>query len=164
MNAIISVAQDWAIGKDNQLLFHLKEDMRRFRTLTSGGTVIMGRRTLETLPGGNPLPNRRNIVITHDKQFVLKGAEIAHSVEEALSLVDVNADDVWVMGGGSVYASMLTRCKMVYLTRVDAVVPGADTYFPNLDKLSSWKIVSQSEPVTEDGLTYRYVEYLNQAL
>ena len=66
MNAILSAAQDWAIGKDNQLLFHLKEDMRRFRVLTTGGTVIMGRRTLESLPAGKPLPNRRNIVVTHD--------------------------------------------------------------------------------------------------
>lgn len=161
MNAILSVAQDWGIGKDNQLLFHLKEDMKRFRALTSGGTVIMGRRTLETLPGGNPLAGRRNIVITHDRGFVREGAEIAHSVEAALALVDVSADDVWVMGGGSVYASMLSRCKMVYLTRVEAVVPGTDTFFPNLDKLAAWKIVSQSEPVEENGLVYRYVEYLN---
>ena len=161
MNAILSVAQDWGIGKDNQLLFHLKEDMKRFRALTSGGTVIMGRRTLETLPDGNPLAGRRNIVITHDRDFVREGAEIAHSVEAALALVDVSADDVWVMGGGSVYASMLSRCKMVYLTRVEAVIPGTDTFFPNLDKLAAWKIVSQSEPVEENGLVYRYVEYLN---
>ena len=161
MNAILSVAQDWGIGKDNQLLFHLKEDMKRFRALTSGGTVIMGRRTLETLPGEKPLAGRRNIVITHDKDFAREGAEIAHSVEAALNLVDAASDDVWVMGGGSIYAAMLSRCKMVYLTRVEAVVPGADTFFPNLDKLTAWKIVSQSEPVTEDGLSYRYVEYLN---
>lgn len=164
MNAILSAAQDWGIGKDNQLLFHLKEDMKRFRALTSGGTVLMGRRTLETLPGENPLAGRRNIVITRDKDFLQEGVEIAHSVEAALSLVDVNADDVWVMGGGSIYAALLSRCKMVYLTRVDAVVAGADTFFPNLDKLAAWKIVSRSEPVEEDGLTYRYVEYLNQAL
>ena len=115
MNAILSAAQDWAIGKDNQLLFHLKEDMRRFRTLTTGGTVIMGRRTLESLPGEKPLPKRRNIVVTHDRQFVREGAEIAHGVDAALKLVDPSADDVWVMGGGSVYASMLSRCKRVYL-------------------------------------------------
>ncbi|WP_352415305.1 dihydrofolate reductase [Oscillibacter ruminantium] len=161
MNAILSAAQDWAIGKDNQLLFHLKEDMRRFRTLTTGGTVIMGRRTLESLPGEKPLPKRRNIVVTHDRQFVREGAEIAHSVDAALKLVDPSANDVWVMGGGSVYASMLSRCKRVYLTRVDAVVDGADTFFPNLDKLSCWKIVSQSEPIVEDGISYRFVEYQN---
>ncbi|WP_293008501.1 MULTISPECIES: dihydrofolate reductase [unclassified Oscillibacter] len=161
MNAILSVAQDWGIGKDNQLLFYLKEDMKRFRALTSGGTVIMGRRTLETLPGGNPLPNRRNIVITHDKEFTREGAEIVHSVEAAVNLVDMSADDVWVMGGGSIYAAMLSRCKMVYLTRVEAVIPGTDTFFPNLDKLAAWKVASQSEPIEEDGLTYRYVEYLN---
>lgn len=164
MNAILSASQDWAIGKDNQLLFHLKEDMKRFRTLTSGGTVIMGRRTLDSLPGGKTLPKRRNIVITHDKQFAREGAEVAHSVDSALSMVDADADDVWVMGGGSVYAAMLSRCKHVYLTRVDAAVEGADTFFPNLDKLSCWEIISQSAPIEEDGISYRFVEYHNRKL
>ncbi len=82
-------------------------------------------------------------------------------MEAALSLVDVSSDDVWVMGGGSIYAAMLSRCKMVYLTRVEAVIPGTDTFFPNLDKLAAWKVVSQSELIEEDGLAYRYVEYLN---
>ncbi|MET0017295.1 dihydrofolate reductase [Oscillibacter sp.] len=164
MNAILSAAQDWAIGKDNQLLFHLKEDMRRFRVLTTGGTVIMGRRTLESLPAGKPLPNRRNIVVTHDMQFIREGAEIAHCVDAALRMVDAAADDVWVIGGGSIYASMLSRCKKVFLTRVDSVVEGADTFFPNLDKLSCWKIVTQSEPIVEDGISYRFLEYLNRNL
>lgn len=164
MNAILSAAQDWAIGKDNKLLFHLKEDMRRFRVLTTGGTVIMGRRTLESLPGGKPLPDRRNIIVTHDTQFSREGAEIAHCVDAALSMVDAAADDVWVIGGGSIYASMLSRCKRVFLTRVDAVVEGADTFFPNLDKLSCWKIAAQSEPIVENGVSYRFLEYLNRNL
>ncbi|BAK98561.1 dihydrofolate reductase [Oscillibacter valericigenes Sjm18-20] len=164
MNAILSAAQDWAIGKDNHLLFHLKEDMRRFRVLTTGGTVIMGRRTLESLPGEKPLPKRRNIIVTHDRQFTREGAEVAHSVDAALNMVDTTADDVWVMGGGSIYASMLSRCKKVFLTRVDATVEGADTFFPNLDKLSCWKIVSQSEPIVEDGVSYRFFEYRNRNL
>lgn len=162
MNAILSAAQDWAIGKDNHLLFHLKEDMRRFRVLTTGGTVIMGRRTLESLPGKKPLPHRRNIVVTHDSQFTREGAEVAHCVDAALNMVDAAADDVWVIGGGSIYASLLSRCKKVFLTRVDAVVEGADTFFPNLDKLSCWKIVSQSEPIEEDGVSYRFFEYQNR--
>jgi dihydrofolate reductase len=164
MNAILSAAQDWAIGKDNHLLFHLKEDMRRFRVLTTGGTVIMGRRTLESLPGKKPLPNRRNIVVTHDRQFAWEGVEVAYCVDAALSLVDTAADDVWVIGGGSIYASMLSRCKKVFLTRVDATVEGADTFFPNLDKLSCWEIVSQSEPIVENGVGYRFLEYHNRNL
>lgn len=162
MNAILSAAQDWAIGKDNKLLFHLKEDMRRFRVLTTGGTVIMGRRTLESLPGEKPLSDRRNIVVTHDKQFTREGVEVAHCVDAALSMVNASGDDVWVIGGGSIYASLLSRCKKVFLTRVDAVVEGADTFFPNLDKLSCWKIVSQSDPIMENGVGYRFLEYLNQ--
>lgn len=164
MNAILSAAQDWAIGKDNELLFHLSGDMKRFRALTTGGTVIMGRRTLDSLPGGNPLPNRRNIVVTHDQQFTREGAEIVHCVKAAMDLVDANADNVWVMGGGSVYAALLSQCRKVYLTRVDAVVDGADTFFPNLDKLSNWVVVSESEPMEDQGITYRFVEYKNTAL
>ena len=164
MNAILSAAQDWGIGKDNQLLFHLSGDMKRFRALTMGGTVIMGRRTLDSLPGGKPLPNRRNIVVTHDEQFTREGAEIVHCVNEALALVDPDADDVWVMGGGSVYASLLSQCKNVFLTRVDATVEGADTFFPNLNKLSNWVIVDKSEPMEDNGISYQFIQYQNKAL
>lgn len=164
MNAILSVDRNWAIGKENQLLFHLSGDMKRFRALTTGGAVIMGRRTLDSLPGGKPLPQRRNIVVTHDAGFTREGAEVVHRVEEALAAVEPEAENVWVIGGGSIYAALLSRCKRVFLTRVDAAVDGADTFFPNLDKLSNWEIVSQSEPMENNGIAYQFVEYVNTNL
>lgn len=164
MNAILSVDRNWAIGKENQLLFHLSGDMKRFRALTTGGAVIMGRRTLDSLPGGKPLPQRRNIVVTHDAGFTREGVEVVHRVEEALAAVGPEAENVWVIGGGSIYAALLSQCKRVFLTRVDAAVDGADTFFPNLDKLSNWEIVSQSEPMEDDGIAYQFVEYVNTNL
>ena len=83
MNAIAAVSADWGIGRDNDLLFHIHEDMRRFRALTSGSTVIMGRKNLDSLPGGRPLPQRRNIVITRQPNFTREGIEVAHSIDEA---------------------------------------------------------------------------------
>lgn len=164
MNAIACVSKSWAIGRDNQLLFHLKEDMRRFRTLTLGGTVILGRRTLDSFPGGKPLPGRRNIVITRDRSFSRPGAESAHSLEDALKLTDPERDDVWIIGGSSVYAAALSRCKRAYLTCVDADAEGADAFFPDLDRLPGWTAEETSAPVEENGVAYRFVTYRNQNL
>ena len=97
MNAIVVADQNWAIGQNNGLLFSLPGDMKHFRTLTSGGTVIMGRRTLDSFPGGSPLPKRRNIVITRSPDFCREGCEIVHRPEEALALAG-DGDDVWLIG------------------------------------------------------------------
>jgi len=165
MNAIVAVDTNWAIGRDNDLLFSLPTDMKRFRTLTSGGTVIMGRKTLDSFPGGKPLPKRRNIVITRNAEFTREGAEIVTTPQAALDLIDdIHAENVWVIGGGSVYTALLCRCKHVYLTRVETVAEEADTFFPNLDKLSNWSIETISDPVEENGLTYRFIDYVNTNL
>ena len=163
MNAIVVVDRNWAIGRENGLLFSLPTDMKRFRSLTTGGTVILGRKTLDTFPGGRPLPNRRNIVITHNPDFVREGAEVVPSTQAALELAaGEDPDKLWVIGGGSVYTALLSRCKRVYLTLVDAEAVGADTFFPNLEKLPAWEVEHTSDPVTENGLTFRFVEYLNK--
>lgn len=165
MNAIVVVDQNWAIGHGNDLLFSLPTDMKRFRSLTVGGTVILGRKTLDSFPGGRPLPKRRNIVITHNVDFDREGCEIADSPEAALELAAGTEDDkLWVIGGGSVYTALLRQCKRVYLTKVDAEAPEADTFFPNLDKLPGWEIESTSDPVEESGVTYRFVDYVNTKL
>ena len=106
MNAIAAVSADWGIGRDNDLLFHIREDMRRFRELTSGGTVIMGRKSLDSLPGGRPLPQRRNIVITRQPDFTRENIEVAHSIAEVLRLAE-GQEDIWVIGGGEIYAALL---------------------------------------------------------
>ena len=163
MNAIVAVDANWAIGCQGDLLFSLPTDMRRFRTLTMGGTVILGRKTLDSFPGGKPLPKRRNIVITRNPDLTVEGAEIASGPEEALALAQGD-ENIWVIGGGSVYTALLSRCVRVYLTKVDQAAEYADTFFPNLDKLPNWKVEKRAEPVEENGLTYRFIDYVNTAL
>ena len=115
MNAIVVVDKNWAIGHENDLLFSLPGDMKHFRTLTTGGTVIMGRKTLDSFPEGKPLPNRRNIVITRNEDFQREGCEIVGSPEAALELAAGTEDErLWIIGGGSVYTAFLSRCKRVF--------------------------------------------------
>ena len=165
MNCIVVADQNWAIGCEGGLLFSLPTDMKRFRSLTIDGTVILGRKTLDSFPGGRPLPKRRNIVITRYVDFDREGCEIAASPQAALELAaDTEDDKLWVIGGGSVYTALLPKCRRVYLTKVDAAAGNADTFFPNLDKLPGWKIEAVSEPVEENGVTYRFVDYVNTKL
>lgn len=165
MNAIVVVDQNWAIGREGDLLFSLPTDMKRFRSLTMGGTVILGRKTLDSFPGGKPLPGRRNIVITRNVDFDRHGCEIAATLTSALELAGNTEDDnLWVIGGGSVYTALLSLCKRVYLTKVDAVAEDADTFFPNLDKLPVWEVERAGEPITENGVTYRFIDYINTKL
>ena len=165
MNAIVVADRSWAIGRDGGLLFSLPTDMKRFRSLTMGGAVILGRKTLESFPGGRPLPKRKNIVITRRKDLLVEGAVVVSSLAEALDAAgDTPPDQIWVIGGGSVYTALLERCKRVYLTKVDAQADDPDTFFPNLDKLPGWEVEHESEPVEENGLTFRFVEYINQKI
>ena len=163
MNLIAAVDEHWALGKDGDQLVYLSQDLKRFKALTTGHPVILGRKTLDSFPGGKPLPRRRNIVITHNADFDREGAVIVSSLQEALDAVaDEDPDKLWVIGGGSVYTALLSRCTRVYLTRVDAVAEGADTFFPNLDKLPGWEVECVSDPVEENGLTYQFVDYINK--
>ena len=165
MNAIVVVDSNWAIGHEGGLLFSLPTDMKRFRTLTMGGTVIMGRKTLDSFPGGKALPKRRNVVITHHTDCDREHVEIVANPDAAMELVaDSDSDTIWVIGGGSVYTALLSRCKRVYLTKVDAAAEGPDTYFPNLDKLPGWEVETVGEPITENGLTFRFIDYVNTKL
>ena len=164
MNAIVVADRSWAIGRDGGLLFSLPTDMKRFRSLTMGGAVILGRKTLESFPGGRPLPKRKNIVITRRKDLQVEGTVVVSSLADALDAAgDTPPDQIWVIGGGSVYTALL-RCKRVYLTKVDAQAEDPDTFFPNLDKLPGWEVEHESEPVEENGLTFRFVEYINQKI
>ena len=165
MNCIVVVDKNWAIGHEGGLLFSLPTDMKRFRSLTTGGTVILGRKTLDTFPGGNPLPKRRNIVISRNSEFSREGVEVVANPNAALELAAGTEDDkLWVIGGGSVYTSLLSRCKRVYLTKVDSAAPEADTFFPNLDKLPGWEVEAVSEDFSENGHTFRFIDYVNTKL
>lgn len=162
MNAIAAVSLDWGIGRENDLLFHIGEDMKRFRALTLGGTVIMGRKTLDSMPGGDSLPRRRNIVLTRQKEIARAGVETAASVEEVLSLVaGEDPEKVWVIGGGEIYRQMLPYCRLCYLTRVYAR-PESDAFFPDLDTLPQWQVLRSGAIVSDGTLDYQFIEYINR--
>ena len=156
MQAIVAVSENWGIGKDNDLLFHISADLKRFRALTSGCAVIMGRKTLESLPGGKGLPNRRNIVLTSNLDFTAENAETVCTVAGAVFAAGA---DAFVIGGGSVYRQFLSICDRVYVTKVFAEVE-ADTFFPNLDESPDWEIAEQSEIMEENGIRFQYVDYV----
>ena len=156
MNLIVAVDKNWAIGKGGDQLCYLKEDLKRFKELTSGHTVILGRKTLATFPGGRPLKNRDNLILSRDPGFQAEGAEVFHDVE---SLLAAAPKDSFVIGGGSVYKALLPYCDTAYVTKIDHAFPDADTFFPNLDEDPAWQAVSTGEPLEQDGLVYRYVSY-----
>lgn len=155
MNAIVAVDQHWGIGRDNGLLFHISADLKRFRALTEGHTVLMGRKTLESLPGGRGLPRRRNLVLTRDPGYTAENAETVHTPAEAVLAAD---DDTWLIGGESVYRTFLPLCSRVYVTRILADGQ-ADTFFPDLEHDPRWHLAACSPPQQEGTLTYRFEEY-----
>ena len=162
MELIVAVYDDWGIGKDGTQPIALSSDRKFFRETTRGAMVIAGRRTIEDFPGKKPLPGRVNVALSRQNTEI-PGFTLCHSPEEALELAKT-AERTFVIGGGSVYTALLSRCKRVYLTKVDQAAENADTFFPNLDKLPNWKVEKRSEPVEENGLTYRFIDYVNTAL
>ena len=156
MQAIVAVSQSWGIGKGGDLLFRLPSDLRRFKAMTTGHTVIMGRKTLDSLPGGKGLPHRRNLVLSRQSDFAPDRAEVIHSVEDILKTAE---DDAVVIGGQQVYEQLLPYCTRVHITKVLSD-PEADAFFPDLDKLPGWKVASAGEMLTENGLSFQYVEYI----
>lgn len=155
MQAIVAVSRSWGIGKDGQLLFHISADLQRFKALTTGHTVVMGRKTLQSLPGGRGLPNRRSLVLTRQESFTPERVETVHSLAELLALA---GDEAFVIGGQEVYEQLLPYCTRAYVTKVFADVP-ADAFFPNLDEDPHWRAVSTGEMQEENGLIFQYVEY-----
>lgn len=156
MFAIAAVSNNWGIGKDNDLLFHISADMKRFRQLTLGKTVLMGRKTLESMPGGKGLPGRRNIVLTGNRDYAAVDAEVVTSPVQAVLTA---GEEAAVIGGGSVYRLLLPLCERVYITRVFADA-AADTFFPDLDADPGWQMEKQSDIFEENGLRYQFVDYV----
>lgn len=159
MNLIVAVDKNWAIGKENKLLVSIPQDMKFFRETTMGKVVVMGRKTLESFPGGQPLKKRTNIVITRDKNYSVKDAIVVHSIEEALEeLKNYNSEDVYVIGGDSIYRQMLPYCDVAHVTKIDHAYE-ADTYFPNLDEKEEWLVTGVSDEQTYFNLEYEFVRY-----
>lgn len=158
MNLIVAVDENWGIGYQNKLLVSIPEDMRHFRRETTGKVVIMGRKTLESFPQGKPLKDRVNIVITK-KEKPIEGATVVHSVEEALKEAGkYNSEDVYVIGGQSIYEQFLPYCDAAYVTFIRFAYQ-ADTFFPNLDKKEEWKRIEESEEQTYYDLEYTFIKY-----
>lgn len=158
MNLIVAADANWGIGRENKLLVSIPADMKFFRTTTTGKVVIMGRKTLESFPGGLPLKNRVNIVLTRDKNYQAKGAVVVHSVEEALEEAKKYEEEVYVIGGDSVYKQMLPYCSKAYVTKIDFAYE-ADSFFPDLDKEGEWKVTGRSEEQTYFDIEYEFRTY-----
>ncbi len=160
MKLIAAVDNNWAIGRNGRLLVSIPEDMKLFREETYGKVVIMGRKTLESLKDRSGLAGRTNIVITSNMDYAAKDTVVCHSIEEALAAVsEYDSDDVYVIGGGSIYEQMLDYCSEAHITKVDYEYD-ADTYFPNLDENPQWKVAASSDEKTYFDIVYEFVKYV----
>lgn len=159
MNLIVNVDKNWAIGLGSKLLVRIPQDMKYFRSMTTGHVVVMGRKTLESFPESKPLPNRANIVLTRDQSYQAPGALVVHSMEELKEeLKKYPEEEVFVIGGGQIYRELLPLCDKAYVTKVDRAFD-ADVYFPDLDQDPQWKMTKVSEEQTYFDLEYVFAVY-----
>lgn len=158
ITAIAAVSENWGIGKDGELLFRISEDMKRFRAVTEGHTVVMGRKTLLSFPDGKPLKNRNNVVLSRNTEFCSDGVTVFKNVEEVLKYIESTDGEVFIIGGGEVYREFLPYCTKALITRVNAAPP-ADTFFPDLDKDPEWVMSEQSEVKEHNGVKFRFLTY-----
>ena len=159
MNIIVVVDNKWGIGRDNNLLFRLKKDMAFFKQTTMGKVVVMGANTFSSFPNG-ALPNRTNIVLDDSGKQYPGTISVASVSELDLVLSKYNTDEIFVIGGARFYAHMLNRCHVAYVTKVSAD-GNAQVFFPNLDNLSNWRLVEESEPVIDGDYEIRFCKYVN---
>ena len=159
MNIIVAVDENWAIGYRGDLLVRIPADHKMFRNETIGKVVVLGRKTMDTFPGGLPLAGRTNIVLTRNPEYQVKDAIVVHSVEELLAeLKNYDTKDVYVIGGDSVYSQLLPYCDTAHVTKIDRSYE-ADTYFPNLDASGEWEITAESDEQSYFDTTYHYMKY-----
>jgi dihydrofolate reductase len=163
MKAIVAVDSNWAIGNKGKLLVSIPADQKdNFRAKTLDKTIIYGRKTLETFPQQIVLPKRRNIILSTKPDYTVRNAEVAHSKEEALRLVEnENTDDVFIIGGATVYKEFLDVCDTAIVTFIDKEYE-ADAYFPNLDKDPEWELIDESEEQVYFDITYTYRTYVRK--
>lgn len=153
LSAIVVVAENGAIGRDGGLLCHLPADLRHFKDLTMGHSIVMGRRTFESFPKG-ALPGRQNIVITHNKNYHPQGVTVVHSVDEALQAVEMPGD-VFIIGGAQIYAATFEQVQTLHLTRLYATFDDADAFFPSIDPLQ-WQELDCQHHESDDRNPYAY--------
>ncbi len=157
ISIIVAVSEDWGIGKNNELLWHISDDLKRFKSLTTGNAVVMGKKTWESLPK-KPLPGRKNIVLTDNSLETFENAVTAYSIKDALGKCD-HGEEIFIIGGGSIYRQFMPIADRLYITHVHKKAP-ADVYFPEID-LKIWKMISKEEfAVTQtNSIPYTYSIY-----
>ncbi len=160
MNIIVAADKNWAIGYNNKLLVSIPSDMKFFRQTTTGKVVVMGRKTLESFPNGMPLKNRTNIVLTTNSEYKVRDAIVVHSIDELMNeLKNYNTDDIYIIGGDSIYKQLLPYCNTALVTKIDHSFQ-ADAYFPNLDELEEWEAADVGDEQTCFDLEYRFCKYI----
>ncbi len=161
ISIIVAVAKNGAIGKNNDLLWHISDDLKRFKAITSEHTVVMGKKTYESLPF-KPLPKRENIVITRNKNIHFEGCTMANSIEEIATKYTSSEEEIFVIGGANIYEQFLPFANKLYITLVYKDFDG-DVFFPNIDE-SIWKISEKSEILHDErsDLDYAFFTYLKQ--
>ncbi|MGN1334455.1 MAG: dihydrofolate reductase [Anaerovoracaceae bacterium] len=159
MNMIVAADKNWGIGKDGQLLTHLSGDLKYFKEKTMGKVVVMGRKTLESLPGGRPLPGRINVVLTADPQYKKESCIIVRSIDELRSKCsEYPCDSIMLIGGATLYNLFMEECRRLFITKIYAEFE-ADAFIKNADEMSEFKVVHQSEVHEEHGIKYQFFEY-----
>lgn len=159
MNAIAAVSKNYGIGANGELLYNIPEDKKLFRNMTKGRVIVMGRKTLESFPGGKPLADRINIVLSSDENFVMEGVTVCHNIDELKEEIGkYPSDDVFVCGGEKVYRLLLPLCGRAYITHIEDTA-GADRFFPEIDKMPQWKLVQRSGTKEYNGLKFRFCTY-----
>ena len=157
MIAIVAVDKNWGIGKDGEQIVYIPGDLKRFKDFTTGNTIILGRKTMDTFPGGKPLKNRRNLILSRNPDFKVEGGEVYPDLDSLMEHV-TDSDNTYVVGGAMVYNTMIGQCDRAYVTKIDAEYP-ADCWFPNLDADPNWEIEWEGEQLEHEGVKYRYVNY-----
>lgn len=164
MNLIVAVDKNFGIGKNGDMPWHIPADLQYFKQKTLGKTVVMGRKTLESLPGAKPLKGRNNIVISTNKSFICEGATVCYSIDEALTAMqNLPCDDVMIIGGASIYNELYPYCKRAYITKIDAEFD-VDTGIVNFDNEPGWSIESVSEIQKNHDIEFCYMVYVNNSV
>lgn len=159
MNLIVAADNKWGIGRGGGLLANLPGDMKYFKEMTSGKVVVMGRKTLESLPGGKGLPRRTNYVLTSNPKYKAENCTVLNSEDELWEALSAHSsEDVFLIGGAAIYNNLYKKCDRLYVTKIDADLD-ADTFIVNFDEDPDFEIVSEGDSFTENGITYRFVIY-----
>ena len=159
MDILVAADEKWGIGRDGDLLQPISADLKRFRTMTTGNVLVIGRKTLESFPKKKPLPNRVNVVLTGNRDYPAEGIVLCHDVSELEEVLKPYADKkIFVAGGGSVYRQLLPLCETAYVTKIYNTYP-ADTRFPDLDAAEDWELAEKGEMQEEKGVRFSFDVY-----